>query len=76
MITPGERLYRALLGLFPESFRNRYGGEMLAFYRERRRAGGAGVWPRILIDLVLSAIAERVRESHSAFAPLRRSATE
>ena len=66
MKTPGERLYRALLHLYPERFRNRYGAEMLAFYRERRRAGRR-VWPRILLDLIITAAAERLR----AFAPLR-----
>ena len=60
MKAPGERLYRALLHLYPASFRRRYGAEMLAFYRERRRTGGARVWPRVFLDLVLSAAAERL----------------
>ena len=59
MRVPGERLYRALLHLYPKSFRSRYGAEMLSFYRERRRAGGAGVWPRVCLDLILRAAAER-----------------
>jgi predicted permease len=63
MRTPGERLYRALLHLYPASFRRRYGAEMLAFYRERRRAGGARVWPRVFLDLILSAAAEHLRAS-------------
>ena len=67
MKTPGERLYRALLHLYPERFRDRYGSEMLAFYRERRRAGGRRVWPRILLDLFTTATAERFR----ALAPSR-----
>jgi putative ABC transport system permease protein len=60
MRVPGEPIYRALLRLYPAAFRRRYGAEMLAFYRERRRAGGARVWPRVLLDLLLSAIAERL----------------
>src|SRR5688572_20361428 len=61
MRVPGEKLYGALLHLYPKSFRSRYGAEMLAFYRERRRAGGAKVWPRVLIDLFLTTAAERLR---------------
>jgi putative ABC transport system permease protein len=57
----GERLYLWLLRLYPERFRRRYGAAMLDFYRERRRSTGPGVWPRILIDLLLSAAAERLR---------------
>ena len=45
MKTPGERLYLALLHLYPGRFRRRYGAAMLDFYRERRRAGGAGSGP-------------------------------
>lgn len=60
MRTPGERLYGALLQLYPRRFRRRYRAEMLDFYRERRRAGGAGVWPQVLLDLLLSAAAERL----------------
>jgi len=58
---PGERLYRRLLRLYPPSFRQRYGEGMLDFYRERRRAAGPGVWPRLLFDLLVSAAAERLR---------------
>ena len=57
----GERLYLSLLRLYPERFRRRYAAAMLDFYRERRRSTGPGVWPRILIDLLLSAAAERLR---------------
>jgi len=57
----GERLYLSLLRLYPERFRRRYADAMLDFYRERRRSTGPGVWPRILIDLLLSAAAERLR---------------
>ena len=60
MKAPGERLYRALLHLYPEPFRRRYGAALLDFYRERRRAAGPAVWPRILVDLLISAAAERL----------------
>ncbi len=76
MKTPGERLYQRLLHLYPESFRRRYGSAMLDFYRERRRAAGRGIWPRILIDLLVSASAERLRTYTRAFAPLRPCASE
>ena len=61
MRAPGERLYGALLHLYPGSFRSRYGTEMLAFYRERRSSGGRRVWPRVFLDLILSAAAEHLR---------------
>ena len=70
MKAPGEGLYRALLHLYPERFRRRYGPAMLDFYRERSRAAGPGVWPRILLDLIVSATAEHFH----TFAPLRLSA--
>ena len=63
---PGERLYSRLLRLYPEAFRLRYGAEMLDFYRERRRAEGRRIWPRLLLDLLLSATAERLRPEPSS----------
>ncbi|HEV8197496.1 MAG TPA: ABC transporter permease [Gemmatimonadales bacterium] len=60
MTAPGERLYRALLHLYPPPFRRRYESAMVAFYRERRRAAGPGVWPALLIDLMINAGAERL----------------
>jgi len=57
----GERLYRLLLGLYPGRFRLRYQEAMLDFYRERRRAAGPSIWPRLLLDLLTSAAAERLR---------------
>jgi putative ABC transport system permease protein len=61
MKTPGERLFRALLLLYPEAFRRHYEAGMLDFYRERRRAAGPGIWPRLLINLIANAAAERLR---------------
>src|SRR4051812_18627429 len=54
----GERLYGLLLRLYPRDFRDRYAGDMLAFYRERVRAGTAP-WLEGFPDLILSALAER-----------------
>jgi len=65
---PGERFYRRLLRLYPASFHQRYGEGMLDFYRERRRAAGPGVWPRLLIDLLVSAAVERLRAEPGASA--------
>lgn len=61
MRAPGERLFRALLRLYPERFRRRYQAGMLGFYRERRRTAGPGIWPRLLINLIANAAAERLR---------------
>ncbi len=60
----GERLYRLLLGLYPSSFRARYGRDLLDFYRARvssvrSRREFMAVWTRIIPDLLSSAIAER-----------------
>ena len=54
------RLYRALLHLFPASFRAEYGAEMAAIHAQRRHdaAGAAGVvalWVETVLDLVVSA---------------------
>src|SRR5690348_185309 len=65
----GERLFEALLLLYPRSFRVRFEDEMLAFFRERRiearhRLGMRGtlrLWRHLLMDIALSAPVERVR---------------
>ncbi len=62
--SPGERLYRILLRLYPEQFRRRYQAEMLEFYRDRRAAVGTGVraklrlWALLLADVVATAATE------------------
>ncbi|HEU5218978.1 MAG TPA: ABC transporter permease [Gemmatimonadales bacterium] len=76
MTVPGERLYRALLHLYPAPFRHRYGAGMLAFYRDRRAAAGPGIWPRLLFDLIANAFAERVRCLVRALRPAPRPAAE
>jgi hypothetical protein len=62
------RLYRALLLVFPASFRRAYGDEMARAFRDlcrdaRRTSGAGGVlalWPGALRDLLLAASAEHV----------------
>lgn len=66
MPTPSERLYRALLGMYPARFRARYADEMTRLFvdqlREARADGGAttttGTWLRAVPDMVGSAISE------------------
>jgi predicted permease len=55
------RLYRALLHLFPASFRNEYGEEMAAIFARRRRessglAARTALWVETLFDLVPNAL--------------------
>ena len=65
----GERVFRALLGLYPRQFRDRFGEEMVEFYRERRRElvlrqggwGAARLWLHLVVDVSLSAPVERWR---------------
>ena len=52
----GERLYRLLLRLYPRAFRDRYGDQMVAVFREERAAAhgilaGARFWVRMVTDL-------------------------
>ena len=56
------RRYRALLALYPKSFRDEYGAEMFGLFEQRRRAasGGAGravVWLAELGDVLRNAAA-------------------
>jgi len=62
------QLYRALLLVYPASFRRAYGDEMAHAFRDlcrdaQRTSGAGGVlalWPRALRDLLLAASAEHV----------------
>lgn len=67
--TRGERLYRALLRLYPPAFRRGFGDEMTELMRDRlraaKRAGGGATWRlwlRVAVDLAISAPAERWHE--------------
>ncbi|NIT88713.1 MAG: hypothetical protein GWO36_17935, partial [Gemmatimonadetes bacterium] len=65
------RAFRALLRLYPGPFRRAYGGEMTEYFlarvaraRARRgRRGVAGLWIRSVVDVVRTALAERVGEA-------------
>jgi hypothetical protein len=62
-----ERVYRALIRLYPEEVRRRYAEEMVLYFwdlcREAWRRGGpmalALLWARTLPDLIFSALKER-----------------
>ena len=53
------RIYRALLHLYPASFRNEYGSELRAVFARRREAAGAagaiGLWLETIVDVVANA---------------------
>jgi len=56
------RLYRALLHLYPVSFRREYGAELCAVHEARRRQNGAGVqlvwfWIETVLDVAVNAAA-------------------
>jgi len=61
-----DRLYRLLLRLYPRNFRERFGGDMTDFFRDRRLharqlgpLGAARVWARAVLDLIAAAVLER-----------------
>ena len=65
-----ERLFRTLLRLYPASFRDRFGDDVLELLRDKHRAAASrglvaltGFWIRIVRDAVISAIAERFAPS-------------
>jgi putative ABC transport system permease protein len=65
----GERVFCALLLLYPRAFRARFSDEMLAFFRARRtearhRPGTTGtlrLWRHLVVDVLLSAPVEHFR---------------
>src|SRR4051812_5802269 len=74
----GERSFALLLFLYPRAFRDRFGDEMLAFYRARRaearhREGGRGtfrLWRHLVLDILISAPIERLRSLDSQREPM------
>jgi len=81
LLAASQRLYGALLTLYPESFRRRYAAEMRRDFRELSREGleeGGGselvrVWATTLSDLVVTALKERstvsARNAHPPVGP-------
>ncbi len=66
-----ERVYRALLLMYPKDFRRRYGPQMVQVFgdlwrEERERAGLAGLWARTVLDLLRTATLERTRTAAGA----------
>ncbi len=61
-----ERVYRALLVVYPREFRREYGDLMTQFVRDRMRHDGRGIqglmtWLHVLVDLATSALNEHLR---------------
>src|SRR6185437_7387415 len=60
-VDPGERFFRALLWLYPPSFRRRFGDEMVEFFTDRRveqyrrGRGPARLWMHLLADIAVNA---------------------
>jgi putative ABC transport system permease protein len=69
----GERAFSALLSLYPRAFRDRFGDEMLAFFRARRsearhRHGTRAtlrLWRHLMFDIAISAPVEHWRAWHA-----------
>ncbi|MCY4616453.1 MAG: hypothetical protein OXC71_08710, partial [Chloroflexi bacterium] len=60
-----ERVYRALLVVYPREFRREYGDLMTQFVRDRMRHDGRGIrglvmWIHVLADLATSALREHL----------------
>lgn len=68
VVTLCDRVYRRLLGLYPAGFRREYGPQMAQVFRDACRAacargglrGVLWLWPRVVVDLVVNAGAERL----------------
>jgi hypothetical protein len=70
-VSGSERLYRALLAAYPKEFRRAHGREMAQVFRcvcrEEVASGGsrglARLWVRTLLDLLTTALAERIKQA-------------
>ena len=61
-----ERIYRALLRLYPAGFRAQFADEMVQLFIDQLRAAGATrTWPRALGDLAVTAASERTRKDRT-----------
>src|SRR5215207_4333360 len=72
----GDRVYAALMWLYPSEFRARFGRDMVDFFRDRRRAarrsggvpGVVAAWCRGVIDVLTGAALERAHAVGRAIA--------
>ena len=78
--TGSDRLYRMLLRLYPREFRERFGGDMTDFFRDRRAAaraqgtlGVARVWWDAVADVFRIATLERADAATRHLRALRES---
>jgi hypothetical protein len=70
-VSGSERLYRALLAAYPKEFRRAHGREMAQVFRcmcreevvRSGRGGLARLWVRTLLDLLATALAERIKQA-------------
>lgn len=62
-------LYRALVGLYPRSFRDGYAGPMTQLFADRVRDVGARAWLRTVPDLVRTVPTERIEAVMSRLGP-------
>lgn len=72
--TPGrnESLYRALLGLYPRSFRHDYGEAMNQLFGDRVRELGARAWLETVPDLVRTSSHQRMEAVMASISPRAR----
>lgn len=64
-----EAIYRALIVLYPRSFRRDYGGPMTQLFADRVRDVGARAWLRALPDLIRTLPVERIEAVMSSLGP-------
>ena len=74
-----ERVYRALLVVYPAEYRREYGGPMVQLFRDRMRRDGGGfrtpvVWVRMVFDLLGSAFMEHRERATWESATVKRAA--
>jgi hypothetical protein len=73
-----DRAYRALLRLYPATFRDDYGEEMARLFgeqlRDARTANGrqavAGLWARAIADVLVTAPRQHLRKEHRVPEPI------
>jgi hypothetical protein len=67
VLTISERVYKALLTVYPKEFRDEYGLQMMQVFRDLCQekldcggvAGFVGLWERTVLDLATTALAQR-----------------